>query len=103
MGIWMVQTWIVLHNKMKEHEEILKKWMQYNIETFEYFRLRKPKYFNHLLEGKRVLVFEVDNLADYEKNRDIWFKDEGFMKIRAEWFSCIETNWQVVFWNEMEI
>lgn len=104
MGMWFVQTWMVLPGKYKEHDELQKRWNAYvapkygKTKTFRYF----AKWFGPI--GGRVFIIEFDSLADYEQWFETFYKDEKNVKFQEEWLTYIDpSSWQGVIWEEREV
>lgn len=101
MGMWYVQTWMVLPGKYKEHEELLERLrspLRKRGKTFRYF----DKWFGPL--GVRVFILEFDSLADLEQFFDTFYKDEENMKLQEEWLTYIDpSSWQGAVWGERKV
>ena len=99
MGIWYIQTWMVSKGKIKEHDEVQKKWYSYAITKIK----KQPRSFNKLFGpvGGRVFIMEFDSFADYENFFETMFKDEENVKFQTEWLSYIDPgSWKGFFWRE---
>ena len=65
MAVFLVETWNVAHEK--QHEEIMKRVLDYYHENAERFKLRSLRYYSEApgfdpRSPRRVMVFEYDSL-----------------------------------------
>ena len=99
MGMWYVQTWMVLPGKGEEHEELMERWKLRKLgKTVRYF----DKWFGPI--GGRVFILEFDSLADLEQFFETLYKDEENIKLREEWLTYIDpSSWQGIVWEERKV
>ena len=100
MGFFYVQTWTVSKGKFEEHDEHIKKMMQY-VPSVTGMKGR------HFLQrygpiGARVLIIEFKDNDEFRSFWDKFDNDEKAVKGRSKWQELIDTaSWRAVFWNEI--
>jgi len=98
MTLWFVQTWMVPRGKVKEHEELMKRWGSYaRPQDKQHWYLSKPV--GPL--GSRIFILRFDSFADMEDFFVKMDEDEENVKLRDKWVSCIDpSSYEGSFWNE---
>ena len=99
MGFFWVQTWTVLNGKFEEHDELMKKWIQYGSSKYG----KKSRLFQQRYGpiGARVLIAEFKDDDEFHSFWDKVNTDEKFVNFRSKWYELIDTaSWRAVFWDE---
>ena len=98
MAIFEVSVWIVSKGRDKEHEKLMKRFIQYEKANSDKFKEQKSfRYFRGWAGepspvGGRVCLWEFESLADMEKMYDRLRKDEEFKKMDEEWLNLVDAN-----------
>ena len=99
MGFFYVQTWTVSKGKYDEHDEHIKKMMQYVPSlTGMKGRLFQQRYGPM---GARVLIIEFKDDDEFRSFWDKFNNDEKALNFRSKWHELIDTaSWRALFWDE---
>lgn len=80
--MWWVQTFLVLLDKVDEHDPLVKKFREKM--TFQHF----TKCFNP--SPARVSIMQFDDFASYENWRKTMLNDKEFDVLRKQFYACID-------------
>jgi hypothetical protein len=106
LGEFLVVTWTVVQGRLKEHEESLKRIMDYWHKNARRFKLKSLRYFSQGIGGDpftygRALVYEYASLADWEFFENEMARDKEATALKDQFFTNIELRTRrVVEWQD---
>jgi len=104
MTIFMVETYVAKPEKQEELIALLEKWVaQTKKEKEKYRELKSYKLFSQMFGGSRLgycEMWEFESLADCEKCLNRLNQDKEFLRVVAEFTSCIVSDtWSINIWE----
>ena len=106
MAEFIVVTWTVVQGRLKQHEESIRKIMDYWHRNANRFKLKSLRYFAQAIGGDpfsygRVMIYEYASLADWEIFEKEMEKDQEAMSLKEKLFANIELRTRrVVEWQD---
>ena len=106
MGEFIVVTWTVMQGRMQQHEECIRRIMDYWCKNAKPFKLRSLRYYSQAIGGKsftygRVIIYEYDSLADWEIFEEEMDNDTEAMVLKDKLFENIDLSTRkVVEWQD---
>jgi hypothetical protein len=101
-------TWSVAQGCVEQHEEKAKRLMDYWHTNAERFRLKSLRYYSQAIGGDpftlgRVMIYEYDSLADWERVEKEMEKDKKAMALKDQLFANIDLKIRrVVEWQDKQ-
>lgn len=108
MSEFIVVAWTSIKGRLEQHEESIKKNMEYWRKNAERFKLKSMRYFAQALGGYsfhygRVLVLEFKTLNDWETFRTYIEENEKASALKEQWLDCIDVKTlRIVEWQERQ-
>jgi hypothetical protein len=108
MAEFIVVTWTVAQGCMNQHEESIKKIMNYWRKNAKRFKLKSLRYYSQAIGGDaftygRVMIYEYNSLANWEYFEKEMEKDKKAMVLKDQLFSCIDLKTRkVVEWQDKQ-
>lgn len=95
MSEFIVVTWTVVQGRMQQHEECIKRIMNYWRKNAKRFKLKSLRYYSQAIGGDpftygRVMIYEYDSLADWEIFEKEMDKSEEAMALKDKLFENID-------------
>jgi hypothetical protein len=106
LGEFLVVTWAVRQGRLKEHEESIRKIMNYWSKNAARFKLKSLRYFSQAIGGDpfgygRVMIYEYASLADWEIFENQMAVDKEAMALKEQLFTNIDLKTRrVVEWQD---
>jgi len=93
---FIIVTWIMIQNRSEQHEENLKKNLEYWRKNAKRFKLKSMRYYAQALgcdsfHYGRVLVLEFETLNDWEAFRTYIEEDEKAFALKEQWLAEVDT------------
>ena len=108
MAEFIVVTWTMIQSRWEQHEENIKKNIDYWRKNARRFKLKSMRYFAQALGGYsfhygRVLVLEFETLGDWESFRTYIEENGEAFALKEQWFDCIDVKTlRIVEWQERQ-
>lgn len=108
MSEFIIVTWTMIKGRMEQHEESIKKNMDYWRKNVKRFRLRSMRYYAQALGGYsfhygRVLVFEFESLNDWEDFRTYIEENGKAFALKEQWLDCTDVKTlRIVEWQDRQ-
>jgi hypothetical protein len=108
MAEFIVVTWTMIQSRWEQHEENIKKNIDYWRKNARRFKLKSMRYFAQALGGDsfhygRVLVFEFDTLNDWEHFRTEIEENEEAYALKEQWLTIIDVKTlRIVEWQDRQ-
>ncbi len=112
MAVFEVESWYVAEGKEKEHDEEMRRWLQWVNDHRELFREWKSvRYFVKNVageeSGRHLVIWEYESLADYEaykKRRGPYEGPYAEYKKNDPYYKgvFIHSRMKVEFWQDLE-
>ena len=108
MAEFIVVTWTMIQSRVEQHEEHIKKNMDYWRKNARRFKLKSMRYFAQALGGDsfhygRVLVFEFEALNDWEYFRTEIEENEEAFALKEQWLTIIDVKTlRIVEWQDRQ-
>ena len=112
MAVFEVESWLVAEGKDKEHDEEMRRWLQWvNDHRDLFMEWKSVRYFEkHVAgndSGRKLVMWEYDSLADYEAYKA---RRKNYPGPYAEYFEndpyykCvfIHSRMGMEFWRDVE-
>jgi hypothetical protein len=106
MSEFIVVTWTVVQGRMQQHEECVKRIMDYWRKNAKRFKLKSLRYYSQAIGGYpftygRAMIYEYDSLADWEIFEKEMDKDEKAVVLKDKLFENIDLSTRkVVEWQD---
>ncbi len=105
MAEFIIVTWTMIQGRVEQHEESIKRNMDYWRKNAKRFKLKSMRYYAQALGGDsfhygRVLVFEFETLNDWENFRNEIEENEKAFALKEQWLTNLDvktlriTEWQ---------
>jgi len=104
----IVVTWTLIKDRLEQHEESIKKNMDYWRKNAKRFKLKSMRYFAQALGGYsfhygRVLVCEFETLNDWETFRTHIEENEKAFALKEQWLDRIDVKTlRIIEWQERQ-
>jgi hypothetical protein len=103
---FIVVTWTVVQRRLQQHEESIRKIMDYWHRNADRFKLKSLRYYAQAIGGDpftygRVMIYEFASLADWEIFEKEMERDQEAMALKEQLFANIELKTRrVVEWQD---
>jgi len=108
MAEYIVVAWTMIHGRVDQHEENIRRNMDYWRKNARRFKLKSMRYFAQALGGNsfhygRVLVVEFETLDDWERFRTYIEENGKAYALKEKWLDCINTETlRIIEWQERQ-
>ena len=108
MAEFIVLTWTMIQNQWEQHEENIKKNIDYWRKNAKHFKLKSMRYFAQALGGDsfhygRVLVLEFETLNDWEYFRTEIEENEEAFALKEQWLNIVDVKTlRIVEWQDRQ-
>ncbi len=108
MAEFIVVTWTMIQSRWEQHEEDIRKNIDYWRKNARRFKLKSMRYFAQALGGDsfhygRVLVFEFETLNDWEYFRTEIEENEEAFALKEQWLAIIDVKTlRIVEWQDRQ-
>ena len=108
MSEHIVVTWTMIRDRLEQHEESIKKNMDYWRKNAEHFKLKSIRYFAQALGGYsyhygRVLVFEFETLNDWKAFVTHIEENKKAFALKEQWLECVDAKTlRIIEWQERQ-
>jgi hypothetical protein len=109
MAEFIIVTWtLLIQGRLEQHEESIKKNMNYWRKNARRFKLKSMRYFAQALGGDsfhygRVLVFEFETLDDWENFRTEIEENEKAFALKEKWLTNIDVKTlRIIEWQDRQ-
>ena len=108
MGESIVVTWTLAQGCLEQHEESIRKNLDYWRKNAKRFKLKSMRYYAQALGGDcfhygRVLVFEYKSLDEWENFRTYIEENEKAFALKEQWLASIDVKTlRIVEWQDRQ-
>lgn len=108
MAEFIIATWTMLQGRVEQHEESIKKNMDYWRKNAKRFKLKSMRYYAQALGGDsfhygRVLVFEFETLNDWESFRNEIEENEKAFALKEQWLTNLDVETlRIIEWQDRQ-
>jgi hypothetical protein len=105
---FIIVTWTMIQDRLEQHEESIKKNMDYWRKNAKRFKLKSMRYYAQALgcdsfHYGRVLVFEFATLNDWETFRENIEENEKAFALKEQWFTNIDAKTlRIIEWQDRQ-
>jgi hypothetical protein len=106
---FVIVTWtIMIQGRLEQHEETIKKNLDYCRKNAKRFKLKSMRYFAQALGGDsfhygRVLAFEFETLENWENFRTYIEENEKAFALKEQWLANIDVKTlRIVEWQDRQ-
>ena len=108
MAEFIIVTWTMIQDQTEQHEENIKKNMDYWRKNARHLKLKSMRYYAQALGGNsfhygRVLVFEFGCLDEWEFFRKEIEENGEAYALKEEWLTRIDVNTlEIIEWQDRQ-
>jgi hypothetical protein len=108
MAEFIILTWTTVQGQLEQHEENIKKNMDYWRKNAKRFKVKTMRYYAQALGGDsfhygRVLVLEFATLNDWENFRTEIEENENAFALKEQWLASIDVKTlRIVEWQDRQ-
>ena len=108
VGEFIVVAWTLAQGCLEQHEESIRKNLDYWRKNARRFKLKSMRYYAQALGGDcfhygRVLVFEYESLDDWEISRKEIEENEEAFALKEQWLADIDVKTlRIVEWQDRQ-
>ena len=108
MTEFIIVTWTTIHGRLEQHEESIRKNMDYWRKNAKRFKLKSMRYYAQALGGDsyhygRAMISEFETLNDWEAFKEYLEENDKAYALKEQWLASVDVNTlRIIEWQDRQ-